>query len=557
MSIFFILFVAGVQIVFAFILQELLDTATQGTTGELRKIIIFTLAFLILSALAFSGKFYYVNRYLKRAITQYKNDIFSKIFNKNINSFNEESEAAYISGFTNDLKVIEGNYLEGRLNIILQLSTLIGGLAAMFYINWIVTMCILIVSSLPILVSSLFGKKIMQNEQNVSLHNANFIELVKDLLSGFITIKSFNVESKIIKVFEKKNDELEQKKRQKRNVEGTVQLLASITSTLVEVTVFGVGVYFAIIGKISVGAVVAFIQLLNYVLGPITTLGPMLAGFKAAESLIVKNQANAEKSSDDLEGKKTVLDFQNMIEFRNVTYDYEEGKSGIRNISYFFESGYSYAIVGASGSGKTTMLNMFLSYHDDYEGEIFIDETEYRELNKSSLYNLISVVQQNVFMFDTKILDNITLFNEIQIDDVNKAVEMAGLTNLIIEKGYDYPCGVNGNRLSGGEKQRIAIARSLLRKSPILLIDEGTSSLDQSTARLVEETIHKIEGVTKIVVTHKLDPEILNLYDKILVMHNGSIVEEGSLDTLLERKGYFFSLFSVTNILSTEKVEIQ
>lgn len=182
----------------------------------------------------------------------------------------------------------------------------------------------------------------------------------------------------------------------------------------------------------------------------------------------------------------------------------------------------------------------------DYSGEIRYDGQELRAVSCESLYEIASLIQQNVFVFNATIRDNITMFRDFPKSEVECAIKRAGLSELIEQRGENYLCGENGSGLSGGEKQRISIARSLLRNASILLVDEATAALDAQTARQVAGSILDLEHVTRIVVTHTLDASLLRRYDRILAMKNGTIVESGSFEDLMLRKGFFYSLYTVT-----------
>ena len=201
--------------------------------------------------------------------------------------------------------------------------------------------------------------------------------------------------------------------------------------------------------------------------------------------------------------------------------------------------------MGASGSGKSTLLRLLMASDSAYQGEITFDGVEGRRLRSDSLYRLLSSVEQNVFLFDATIRDNITMFRPFPKEAVDSAIAQAGLTALLQERGEDYRCGEQGSGLSGGEKQRISIARSLLRNASVLLADEVTAALDAETALHVTESILNLQGKTRIVVTHALDAGLLRRYDGILVMKGGRIVEWGTFDALMARKKYLYSLYTI------------
>ena len=187
-----------------------------------------------------------------------------------------------------------------------------------------------------------------------------------------------------------------------------------------------------------------------------------------------------------------------------------------------------------------------MASHGNYSGKICYDGHEVKKISSESLYDIVSMIQQNVFVFNASIRNNITMFREFPTAEVDRAIELSGLSTLIAERGEDYLCGENGSGLSGGEKQRISIARSLLKHASVLLADEATAALDAQTAHQVTDVILSLTGVTRIVVTHTLEQAALRRFDGILVLKNGRIAESGTFDALMARKGYFYALYTVS-----------
>ena len=243
--------------------------------------------------------------------------------------------------------------------------------------------------------------------------------------------------------------------------------------------------------------------------------------------------------------KRQVL--RDAIELKHLSFSYGEDTQVLHNIDLRFESGKCYALVGGSGAGKSTLLNLLMGASGDYRGAITIDGQELRDIDTDSLYALEGLISQNVFLFDDTIQKNITMFSDFPAERIGEAVKQSGLDALIAEKGADYPCGENGAGLSGGERQRISIARCLLRRTPVLLVDEATAALDAKTAAGVTDAILKLENTTRIVVTHRLEAGQLRRYDEIIVLKNGAVSEKGDFDTLMERRGQLYSLYTVAN----------
>ena len=251
------------------------------------------------------------------------------------------------------------------------------------------------------------------------------------------------------------------------------------------------------------------------------------------------------KRSSSREGSETLNRLEHGIRLENVSFAYEPGKTVLHGINAEFEAGRAYALVGGSGSGKSTLLNLLMAAETNYSGHIFADGIELSDISTESLYGTIAAIQQNVFVFNASIKDNVSMFRDFPKTEMDEAIARAHLGALIRERGEDYLCGENGSGLSGGEKQRISIARSLLKKSSVLLADEVTAALDAQTAHRVSSDILDLQGITRIVVTHTLEESLLRRYDKIFVLRGGRIEEAGSFADLMANKGYFYALFTV------------
>ena len=187
-----------------------------------------------------------------------------------------------------------------------------------------------------------------------------------------------------------------------------------------------------------------------------------------------------------------------------------------------------------------------MGLYKEYEGSINYDENEISILNQDSIYDVLSLIEQKVFMFDASLYNNITMYNEYSKDEIDDAINKANLVTLVNEKGIDYGCGQGGSNLSGGERQRISIARSLLKKSKLLLVDEATSALDNQTSLSISNEILALKDTTKIVITHRLDEVTLRKYDHILVLKDGKLVEDGSFDKLVNENGLFSSMYKIS-----------
>lgn len=545
MTILSLILCSVMNIAMAFMLQYFIEAVEFESNEILQKGFSVGTAYLVIYAMFSFLQRNYKNAYIRKAISQFKDYIFEKMLSKSISQFGNDASAKFISAFSNDLASIETNYLAGTLNLILTVMLFISATIASLYIQWKLAIPILVVSLISIVLSLKYGERLVEKEKETSEENMDFVAQVKDLLNGFIVIKSFKAEKEVLQIFRQKNIKLEATKQGRRVTSDTVSIYSDISSIIVHIMIFALGFFLAFKNVMSIGKVIAFIQLGNYILHPVRYLAPQLSNRRAAIKLIERISDEIEKEEEKKEGIQ-LESFETDIVFRNLYFSYGEEQTVLENINLRFEKGKSYAIVGGSGSGKSTLFKLLLGHYTDYQGDLLIDGIQIREIDLDSLYDYISIIQQDVFLFDSSIKDNITMFRSFDEAKVMNAIEQAGLTSLIEEKGEDYSCGEGGKNLSGGEKQRVSIARCLVRGTPILLMDEATASLDNNIAQMVESKILSIDNLTRIIVTHRFNEAIMRKYDEIFVMNRGSIIEQGTFDELMEKQGYFYSLYNVS-----------
>lgn len=486
-------------------------------------------------------------RFLQRAMQQYRDYAFSRLTQKSLRSFSKEGTALYVSALTNDCTSIENNYLAATFTLIEFFFCFLGALIMMLYYSPVMLVLAVALSFLPVAVSMTAGNRLTEQEKEISKKNERFVSIVNELLSGFPVIKSFRAETQASRLFSQRNEQAEEAKKNKRRTEQLISLLANDAGIIAQMGIFLAGAWLAISNKgVTAGVVIVFVQLMNYILNPISQVPLLWSNRKAAIALMEKlSDALSENVRE--EGREKLNGFSEKIEVKDLTYGYEPESHVLKDLDVQFDAGKSYAIVGGSGSGKSTLLNLLMGSSSNYQGEICIDGVSIKNIESESLYQLMTSVQQNVFVFNDTIRNNVTMFHEFPDKEVTLALERSGLSEFIEKRGEDFVCGENGANLSGGERQRISIARALLRKSPILLVDEATAALDAATARAVSFSILNLVGMTRIVVTHRLEEAILRRYDKILVMKNGTICEQGNFDTLMQQKGQFYSLFQIAH----------
>lgn len=538
---------SSLNLMISWLIQQIMDcTANQDMQALVRSawiviivVVIYTIANVMYRAV--------YPRFLQRAMQQYRDYAFSRLTQKSLRSFSKEGTALYVSALTNDCTSIENNYLAATFTLIELLFCFLGALIMMLYYSPVMLVLAVALSFLPVAVSMTAGNRLTEQEKEISKKNERFVSIVNELLSGFPVIKSFRAETQASRLFSQRSEQAEEAKKNKRRTEQLISLLANDAGIIAQMGIFLAGAWLAISGKgVTAGVVIVFVQLMNYILNPISQVPLLWSNRKAAIALMEKlSDALSENVRE--EGREKLNGFSEKIEVKDLTYGYEPESPVLKDLDVQFDAGKSYAIVGGSGSGKSTLLNLLMGSSSNYQGEICIDGVSIKNIESESLYQLMTSVQQNVFVFNDTIRNNVTMFHEFPDKEVTLALERSGLSEFIEKRGEEFVCGENGANLSGGERQRISIARALLRKSPILLVDEATAALDAATARAVSFSILNLVGMTRIVVTHRLEEAILRRYDKILVMKNGTICEQGNFDTLMQQKGQFYSLFQIAH----------
>lgn len=544
-NVFFILLASIMNVSLAFVLKSIVDVGSEGNLSKFYKTMLFSVVYV------FSTYFIeYIKRRLQAALIRkvllsLKEDVFSSILDSDISSFNEDNSAKYISTLTNDINILEQDYFTNVLEMSANIISFIIATAAIITVNIYITIGVFILALIPILIPVLFGKKVSISKNTYSTNLGSFTTKVKDIFSGFEVIKSFNIENKIKEEYKKSNNSLEDSKYNFSVLSAVVQVLSMSFGFLIFFAAMGIGTYLVILGTITVGAMLAAVQLMNNIVNPIVNISERLNKLKSIKLIEEKflQIINAQKHGDTGVEK---LNFEKEIKFDKVEFSYGDRKT-LKGVDLTFAKGKKYAIVGGSGSGKSTILKLLLRYYENFKGSISIDGVQHRAIKKEDIYKLISVIQQNVFMFDSSIRDNIALFQDYDDAEVLRAIELSGLKDLVasLQEGVSSNVGENGCNLSGGEKQRVAIARALIKNTPVLVLDEATSALDNETSYSIENSMLNLPDLTCLVVTHKLMEDVLKKYDGIIAVKDGFIAEQGSFEELMDRKGYFYSLYSV------------
>ena len=534
------------NIAFAYSIKIIIDSGmSQNREALTQAILIGAIVIFIYASLNFIS-LRLRNKLVRQIMSRYKNKVFKSILNSDYREFSKEKSGKFISILTENMKKIEQDYLHQYFNISKNISLMIFSLVAMFIGNWFLTLLVIIASIIPMMISGFIGQK-SASLQNISIiSDQKYLAKVKDILAGFLVIKSFNVKEAIRQDYKNESEKLDEIYFIKGKFDVLSNVISQLSGMIVFLVAFGGGMYLVFGGHTTIGSVTAIVQLVNFVVMPLNEIGMGMSKFREGQATLNSFEV---KDVIELQTGKTKEYFDDVISFSNVDFFYPNAEKKIfNNLSLQIKKGEKIAIVGMSGSGKSTLLNLLLRFYDVTSGYISIDNQDLQAISAESLYNLMTIVQQDVYIFDDTLRANITLNQFFTDEEIRQAVQQSGLESYVLdnESGLQALCGENGSNLSGGQKQRVSIARALIRKTPILLLDEATSSLDNQVTTEIESSILDIQNLTALVVTHKLNENILKRYDRILFMKAGVIVEDGSFCDLMDRRGEFYKLFELS-----------
>lgn len=472
---------------------------------------------------------------IRRIMLKLRHDIISGSLDKSVPEFMSVNNAEYITLLNQNLTTLEESFIKNLLSIYESVISILFGVVMLIYINPIIAVISIAVMTIPSLIPKLFGKKLAGSQARIMQSTAGYNVNIKDTFNGFEVIKTFGVSDIMKARSDKAAESMENSRAAFAGRMAWVYGIATMVSVSVQFLVMATAGFFAVKGLITIGSIIAITQLTGQVISPAFQLSTKLTQLKSTKP--IREQVLGFYSTEGIIEYPNRIEMQHRLSMINVSFSYNESKV-LDNVNAVFERGKKYAVVGKSGCGKSTLLKLLAGYYTSYDGRISVDDNE-------EAFCDMSLIAQDVFLFDDTIRNNITLYRNYSETEIANAVHEAGLDELIatLDRGLDTQVEENGSRFSGGEKQRIAVARALLFKKKLLLLDEATSALDKECAALIERSILARRDTTCIAVTHRLSADTLREYDEIMVMEYGRLVEKGSFDELIGKRAAFGKLF--------------
>lgn len=461
--------------------------------------------------------------YRRKTNTNLKTHYIKGIFKKNINEFNQDSNAKYISHITNDLNNLDNDFVDGIFEIAISIIQFIVFIIIVGGVNKKILLILILLGVGMGIISNMLSRPVKKLYEERSILYGVYTGYISEVLNAFRIIRVNNLFKKIDENFGERNKMLQDKSYHIEKISTFIYALQNFTIYMTLLAIMGISVYYTSKGELSLGGIVLIISNFSSLIGPFeraSELFPKIVSSKTLFKTLDHSMENSEVSNESIE-----LDgFGDEIELRDVSYAYEDNRI-FEGVNLRLEKNKKYLIVGPSGGGKSTLLKLLRKYFAPKSGKILIDGKDLTTITKESFFKTLSNVEQSVFMFDDTLKNNLTLYRDIPQESLDAAVSEAGLSSFVekLQDGMETVIEDNGRNISGGEKSRIAIARSLLNKSEILILDEAFQSLDYETAKDIEKTILSIKDLTVLNVSHIIIGENKALYDEVLYVDNRKV----------------------------------
>lgn len=505
-------------ILVAVLLSVLIDAVSNsiqtGNTAPLMKILLICIVYAVLLGLSVFCTGRQKSRCIMNAMTALKKDVMSAILNKEIVSYQAEAKGAYLSMLNHNMSLVEQNYFKNFFTIYESLLGMVLAAIVLFLTNPIVALFSLACTCIPTAIPKLFAKKLSAMQADTAEKASDFQTQVAEILDGYELIKNYSIEKQMQERYQERSMQAELCKYKRECIMAELQGIANTASILTQFLIMLFAGFLATKGYITLGSIVAVTQLSGQVITPASQLTAMFGLLTSIHPVSAKIMELV-KGNDHLLPIDETKNEEHEISFRDVSFSYGE-QPVLKHIQLTLEKGKKYALTGNSGSGKSTLLKLLMQYYPTYEGQILIDGTELKEYG--CFFKQCAYVGQEVFLLNDTIEHNICLYQEPDAERLAYAIRESGLETVLeqTDKGVQAMAGGNGSNFSGGERQRIAIARALYHNKKILLFDEATSALDSDMAEKIENLILNLRGVTCLFVSHKLSTSCVDRYDGII-----------------------------------------
>ena len=546
----FLVLVSAINLMIPLFVKELVDVVEVNKDIDLLNRMAWTIALLFLLQMLFSTAHNYLYDITeKRVITDLRKIIFNHLHTLSTSFFVKRRTGEIMSRMTNDVTTIEGVITDVPATLLQQSIRLIGGIIIVIVMNWKLTFMILVLAPIMVLFAKTFGKKLKNLSREIQDKLATSTTIIEENISGMPLVKSFVRQKQEITRFDGAVEDSFQSAKKRVKISAFFGPVIGFIAFLSALVLLWYGGREVIAGTLSPGEMVAFILYAMIIAGP-------MGSFARLYTRIQEGLGASERIFEILDTKSDVEDVPNAlpmppiagkVEIKNLNFHYREDQKVLKGLNFSVEPGEMVALVGPSGAGKTTLVQLLHRFYDPVAGEIRVDGKNIRDVQMTSYWRQIGLVPQETLLFGGTIEENIRFAKaEATLDEIQEAARAANADTFINEcpDGYQTIVGEKGIRLSAGQRQRIAIARAILKNPHLLILDEATSSLDNESEKLIQEALERLmQGKTSFVIAHRLST--IHNADKILVMDKGQIVETGTHQELMGQKGLYQYLYNL------------
>lgn len=523
----------------SYVMMLAIDYATNGTIEKLHLYLIGTIAYLVISFLVNIVTTRVREKAGAQAVFSLREALMKKILTMSTSEYASRNSGSYVAFLTKNVEKLEESYFWTIFRIYPSFLQLIVSVIWLSIMDWRLSLFVLFTGLIQLIVPKFTVKPVAEAERDYIEKSENYTISLKEIFSAFDLIKSYNLQEKIEILHRNANTGYKKASFKDMCMNGFMGSLGDLLSNITYIGVFFLGAVLVLLGFFKISVIIAASQLVVFIVYPLSNLTQYITSILAAKAVIkdldeILNLEEKDSSLKDLEAKTS---FEDSISFENMSFSYPQDGGdeddnenrgafpALKNVNLSVKKGEKVLIVGESGSGKSTLLSLLYKKFTGYEGLIKIDGTDIRKIPDDSYFNLVSVVHQSPFIFDDTIKNNIALYNEdISDERIKEACKKAGLQRFIdgLPLGLETRIGEGASKISGGEKQRIAIARALVKDSPILLMDEATSALDKETGTEIENTVLSQKDLTCIIISHHVSEALRARADKIVTVKDGS-----------------------------------
>lgn len=523
----------------SYVMMLAIDYATNGTIEKLHLYLIGTIAYLVISFLVNIVTTRVREKAGAQAVFSLREALMKKILTMSTSEYASRNSGSYVAFLTKNVEKLEESYFWTIFRIYPSFLQLIVSVIWLSIMDWRLSLFVLFTGLIQLIVPKFTVKPVAEAERDYIEKSENYTISLKEIFSAFDLIKSYNLQEKIEILHRNANTGYKKASFKDMCMNGFMGSLGDLLSNITYIGVFFLGAVLVLLGFFKISVIIAASQLVVFIVYPLSNLTHYITSLLASKAVIkeldeILNMEEKDSYFKDMEAK---ISFEDSISFENMSFCYpqdggdeddEENRGSfpaLKNINLSVKKGEKVLIVGESGSGKSTLLSLLCKKFTGYEGLIKIDRTDIRKIPDASYFKLVSVVHQSPFIFDDTIKNNIALYNEdISDERIKEACKKAGLQRFIesLPLGLETRIGEGASKISGGEKQRIAIARALVKDSPILLMDEATSALDKETSAEIENTVLSQRELTCIIISHHVSEGLRARADKIVTVKDGS-----------------------------------